>query len=356
MKKIVLFSFITCSLALAANEVTAANGCEKPCAPPPPPECCPPPKPVCCNPICSAVPSSDNGWYIFADMLYWHADIDHADWAFKNNDTANPVIAGPNHSLNFKWSYGFRVGIGANMDYDQWDTNLYYTWFQTKNSNSINSNGPQQAGDLFGLNTPFTQGKIDWRIHYSVIDWELGRWYSVSKHLTLRPHIGIKNAWISQHVKEGFTTTNGPATSTSSNEFWGIGASGGLNTTWNFATVDSHNFKFFGDFAGAMLYGHFNVKHQETAPFGGFRPTNLSRNLLVPMLQAMFGISWDTGLDCDRYHLGLRVGYEFQYWFRQNQMLIDETFPTATGTLVNYFRSTGALGLQGLTVDLRFDF
>ena len=359
MNKIVLFSFITCSLALAANEVTTANGCEKPCAPPPPPECCPPPKPACCNPVCAASPNSENGWYIFGDLLYWHADIDHADWAFKSNNTASSIIAGPNHALDFKWSYGFRVGLGANMDYDKWDTNLYYTWFQTKNSNSVGTKGAQQAADLFGINTPFTQGEIDWKIHYSVIDWELGYWYSVSKHLSMRPHIGIKNAWISQHVRESFTQLNDSAVSRSSNEFWGIGASGGLNTNWNFATVHRHHFSFFGDFAGALMYGHFDVKHQETSTLGsGFKPSDLSRNLLAPMLQAAFGMSWDMGFNCDRNHVALRVGYEFQYWFRQNQMLISENnFPQgATNTLVTYQRSAGALGLQGLTIDLRFDF
>lgn len=369
MQKIVLLSLLTCSLALSANEMTASqdsnNGCETPkpvCPPPPPkpvcppkpPKCCPPPKPVCTNPLCSAVPNSENGWYIFGDLLYWHADVDHADWAFKNNNTAATVIAGPNHSLDFKWSYGFRVGIGANMDYDKWDTNLYYTWFQTKNSNSVGTKGPQQAADLFGISTPFTQGEIDWRIHYSVIDWELGKWYYVSKHLSMRPHIGIKNAWISQHVRESFTMANSSSVARTSNEFWGIGASGGLNTTWNFATVNTHRFNFFGDFAGALMYGHFEVKHKEA----NFHPTNLSRNLLAPMLSGIFGMSWDTSFNCERNHFTWRIGYEFQYWFRQNQMLINENNFTgeATQTLVTYLRSAGSLGLQGLTVDFRFDF
>ncbi len=38
-----------------------------------------------------------------------------------------------------------------------------------------------------------------------MLDWELGRSFYVSKHLSLRPHIGIKGGWISQHVRENFT-------------------------------------------------------------------------------------------------------------------------------------------------------
>jgi len=373
MKNIVLLSLIAFSINLTAEEVVSTQdttvvnqGCEvkhspKPSSHTPAPSCskpCPP-KPVCHNTLCSAAPQSSNGWYIFADMLYWHADVDHADWAFKNTNTASTVIAGPNHSLDFKWSYGFRAGIGANMDYDQWDTNVYFTWFQTKNSNAVGTTGAQSAQDLFGLASPFSQGKINWTIHYSMLDWELGRWFYVSKHLSLRPHIGLKGGWISQHVKEEFTRPiQNSYHSKTSNEFWGVGASGGFNTKWNFATLGSHHFDFFGDFAGALMYGHFDVDHNETGiigvgPNNGFQPSKLDRNLMAPMIQGIFGISWDTGYNCDRCHIGLRLGYEFQYWWRQNQMLINET---SAASLVNYRRSAGDLALQGLTIDLKFDF
>lgn len=385
MKKMVLFSFVALSLNLALNltaeEIVAVqdttianNGCDvtppppKPTCPPPP-SCskpCPPPKPVCHNTLCSAAPLSSNGWYVFGDLLYWHADVDHADWAYKNSDTLDPVITGPNHSLNFKWAYGFRVGLGANMDYDQWDTNVYYTWFQTENSNALGTKGTQSAADLFGLATPFTQGKMSWRIHYSVIDWELGRWFYVSKHLALRPHIGLKNAWISHHTHQRFTQVDNRFNTRSHNEFWGVGPSGGLNTAWNFANLGRHHFDFFGDFAGALMYGHFNVRHKEINTVigteivlgpdtvtSGFQPSHLSRNLMVPMVQGIFGLSWDTGFNCDRCHFGIRVGYEFQYWWRQNQMLIGET---AVGSTVRYHRSNGDLALQGLTIDFKFDF
>jgi len=329
----------------------------KPCKPPPPP-CKPkppvckkpcPPVPVCCNILCSADPLSANGWFVFADALYWHADVDNSDWAFKNNDTTSTVIAGPNHALDFKWSWGFRAGIGANMDYDQWDTNLYYTWFRTSHSNSLGTEAAQVGSDLLGLASPFTQGSINWKVQFSMIDWELGRAFYVSKHLSLRPHIGIKGGWIHQRVRENFTKAIGPYSSSSKNNFWGVGASGGFNSAWTFATLGSNHFGFFGDFAGALMYGHFNVKHEETS----FNPSGLSRNLMVPMLQGLFGLSWDTGFSCNQYHFGIRVGYEFQYWWKQNQMLRNEI---KTGSLINYSRSSGDLGLQGLTVDFRFDF
>lgn len=338
----------------------AADPCYVPvpsCCPPRDP-CCPEPAPSCYNVLCSAAPDSVNGWYIFGDLLYWHADVDHADWAFKNNNTSSALITGPNHELNFNWSFGFRVGLGANIDYDKWDTNIYYSWFKTRNSNSLKTSGVQFAEDLFGLASPFSKGKINWTIHYSILDWELGRWFYVSEQLALRPHIGLKGGWISQNVNEHFTRTNTHYHSKTRNRFGGVGAAGGINTTWNFYTLCSHYFGFFGDFAGAIMYGRFNVNHRENGAIGatshtGFKPTKLNRNLMVPMVQAIFGLSWDSGFNCDRYHFGIRLGYEFQYWFRQNQMLIGETVSSG---LVNYHRSAGDLGLQGLTLDFKFDF
>lgn len=313
--------------------------------------------------LTSARPESDNGWYLFADALYWHADVGNTDWAFRNNNTAatNGVKKGPNHKLDFKWSWGFRVGLGANMNHDEWDTNLYYTWFHTENSNSVGtSSTTQRAVDNQGSTGAISQGKNEWNIHYSMFDWELGRWFYVSKSLALRPHAGLKGGWIHQKVERKLTVNSTTtAEADLKNDFWGIGVAGGVNTTWYLGHVGSHNFSLFGDFAGAMMYGHFDVDHKETLKTNsvvtnGTHPDDLNRNLAVPVLQAMFGMGWDTPFNRDRCHFGLKVGYEFQYWFRQNQMLnIKNGAPAGT---VQYTRNSDDLALQGLTVDFRFDF
>jgi hypothetical protein len=361
MNKLILLSFGVLTICAGAEEVAMtsnssqmnSNGKMN---------STPPPEPNVVT-LTSAVPNSSNGWYVFADALYWHADVGSADWAFKNNNTAaDPEkIKGPNHALNFKWAWGFRAGIGANMDYDQWDTNVYYTWFQTNNSNAVGTKGSQIAHDLVGLATVFTQGKIHWRIHYSMLDWELGRWFYVSKHLSLRPHIGVKGGWISQKVQRSFTKPQLFYKSKVENEFWGVGPCGGVNTTWVLGSINTHHFSLFGDFAGALMYGHFDVENEEefTSIATGeetseFEPSKLNRNLAVPMLQAILGFSWDTGYNRDRCHFGLRVGYEFQYWFRQNQMLANEFFGAVHSA--SYNRAHDDLAFQGLTIDFKFDF
>lgn len=360
MNKLILLSFATLSIYAGAEEIAAtsytqmnSNGNMTTNQPPTPNVVT----------LTSAAPESSNGWYIFADALYWHADVGSADWAFKNNNTAAvpEKIEGPNHCLNFKWNWGFRVGLGANMDYDQWDTNVYYTWFKTHNSNAVGTHENQIAHDLIGLGTVLTQGKINWRIHYSMLDWELGRWFYVSKHLSLRPHIGVKGGWISQTVKRRFTKPQFFYKAEAENDFWGVGPCGGLNTTWVLGTVGTHHFSLFGDFAGALMYGHFDVDNEEefTSIATGletseFKPHKLNRNLVAPMLQTILGFSWDTSYNRDRCHFGLRIGYEFQFWFRQNQMLTGEFFGPLHS--VTYQRAHDDLAFQGLTIDFKFDF
>ena len=360
MNKLILLSFAALSISVGAEEIAAtnpsqmnSNGKMNNSNQPPTPNVVT---------LTSAAPNSSNGWYIFADALYWHADVGSADWAFRNSNTAAVPenIQGPNHSLNFKWAWGFRVGLGANMDYDQWDTNVYYTWFHTHNSNAVGTHEDQIAHDLIGLAGVVTQGKINWRIHYSMLDWELGRWFYVSQHLSLRPHIGVKGGWISQTVKRRFTKPQFFYKAETENDFWGVGPCGGLNTTWMLGRVGTHHFSLFGDFAGALMYGHFDVDNEEEfttlagVEVSEFKPHKLNRNLVAPMLQALLGFSWDTSYNRDRSHFGLRIGYEFQFWFRQNQMLANENFGPLHS--VSYQRAHDDLALQGLTIDFKFDF
>jgi len=115
------------------------------------------------------------------------------------------------------------------------------------------------------------------------------------------------------------------------------------------------------------MYGHFKNTHSESgataagAVAGGFTASGLNRNLMVPVLTGVMGLAWDMCFSCDKMHLGIRAGYELQYWFRQNQRFSNFNTGSA-GSLgestaaPRYTRTTGDLALQGLTIDVRFDF
>jgi len=396
----------TNSSILLADDNLVAGRMDSDCKPKPveckpkPVECKPKPKP--CEPcvrkgmapivLTSSRPCDDIGLYIFADALYWHADVTNAEWAFVNSTGTAAPASGANQELAFKWNWGFRVGIGYEFDHDQWDSDIYYTWFRNNSTGSgkgsSNSTGftVGAPGAASSLNTDSSMvpgtvatGSATAKLDFNVIDWELGRSFYISNSISLRPHVGVKGAWHKLTESESFTGTGVIASYASSDETksWAVGPSAGINSNWYFGCAntmpvgrngevkDRPGFSIFGDVSGALMYGHFKNTHSESgataagAVAGGFTASGLNRNLMVPVLTGVMGLAWDMCFSCDKMHLGIRAGYELQYWFRQNQRF--SNFNTAgslgeSAAAPRYTRTTGDLALQGLTIDLRFDF
>lgn len=317
---------------------------------------------------------TNKGWYLYADALYWHADEGDQDWAFKDNTLKTTsagegnINSGPLKSLRFKWDWAFRVGLGINMSHDNWDGNLQYTRFTTENSNRTGVIEGQELGQsTTGLVNLFTSGKLNWNIQYSIFNAEIGRSFFVSKKISLRPHGGLIGGWIDQkiHGKYFHGTLNSDLINATTfervqNDFWGIGAIGGLNSTWRIGTVHKNIFNLLGDFAGALMYGHFDLSHRTTiqgpsGPLPKIVDRDLDRSLAVPMIQAMLGISWNRSFNSDQCFVGVKIGYEFQFWFRQLQRFTTEGI-APSGLNALYILTPQDLVLQGLTVDVRFDF
>lgn len=63
------------------------------------------------------------------------------------------------------------------------------------------------------------------------------------------------------------------------------------------------------------------------------------------------GLRYDTYLHNDKHHIGIGLGFEGQYWWRQNQMLKIDDFDE-----LKYERYSEDLAFYGITGDIRFDF
>jgi len=316
--------------------------------------------------LSSARPESANGWFIFADALYWHADIGSTDWVLGGVTTPSGILVQKRkqRSVNFKWNWGFRAGITANLQHDMWDTQLYYTWFHAQAHDRVSIQPPQVNTELLIAGTSIQSGRIHWSIHYSMLDWELGKWFYVSNGCALRPHMGVKGGWIHQGIKEALIipvqSGGGTEKAHFKNHFWGVGPSFGSNLVWvlgRAGAMDQHRFSLVGDCSGALMYGHFRVKHETTVfdtggvVTGGSVIQGLNRNLAVAMLRGLIGFGWDVGFNKNRNHFTFQVEYELQYWLRQNQLLV-ASLGFANGTR----RLSDDLALQGLTIDFQFDF
>ncbi len=298
-------------------------------------------------------------WFFVGDMLWWHADEGGTDYAVLYDGFPETTKAhGKNRKLNFKWDFGFKAGIGTLLDQDKWDLALYFTWFRTTNSSASSLHDGKLLVPLLGAEYPeltsevtfaASQVKSRWTIHFYTWDLNLGRHFFVSKRLAFHPYVGVKVALIDQHVRtrsELFLPYSTNLSTKIKNDFWGFGPMLGGEGKWFLGT----HFNVFGSAAASILWGEFFIRQHQHLTKSLLDSLELSIHEVVPAAQFQLGIGYETNIHRDRYHIAANVRYEEQIWWNQNQM---PYFPVGT---FKYKRFSEDLTLQGITVDVRFDF
>jgi len=305
-------------------------------------------------------------WDFFADFFVWYASEEtSSSWA--NVITTKITHTGIFDTFKaepapFDWDFGFRIGGGYNFEYDQWDSQLYWTWFRTQADENIPSADHSILPEFYGsfINGDIAQSaKLKWHLHYNMFDWELGRSYWVSKGLSLRPFIGVKGGWINQSIDSNWQvktqlsptfpfpiTVDYSSTENLKNNFWGAGPSGGINTKWNLGNSCARFVSLFGDFSAATMWGTWHCKdvYNNSTP-KEYSVNMKNANLGALMLRGFLGIGWDADFNRGCGHFSTRVGYEMQIWFNQLRL------PT-----FQLLRLHGDLTFQGGTFNFRFDY
>ncbi len=313
--------------------------------------------------LASASPLFDGyGLFLTADLLLWHLYEGGTDYSLTRHVSGSqnfPTISGKSSRVHFNWSWGFRVGMGYNFEHDRWDSYLNFTWFQTDAVNHAHRRSNETLVPQKGeINTVAANRlKAHWNVHNYVLDFELGRRYFVSKFLAFRPQFGLETAWIFQHRHFTFhqpiidITRIDEGTVHGKCNFWGIGPRAGLEGSWFLG----RHFSLFGAINGALLWGQFETKDIERTRAVGISITQVdikdNFHRLVPNAQLATGIGWDSNIANDRFHLGIRLAYEFQYWWRQNQFLNEEQI-----LFFGLQHESRDMTLNGATLDVRFDF
>lgn len=328
----------------------------------------------------NAGPRVSNGADVFitADFIWWTAHQDGMGYAFTNfgNGSATPsptstgsIGRGSVRHVADDWSPGFKVGIGLNLGHDGWDLMAEYTWLHTSNSSNTKNADPEtsrlfptwvianEAMNTFNENTraAITSAFANWCLHFNVINLELARNHYISQYLTLRPHVGLKGAWINQDYNVKYFSDVSESTSfnlrmRNDQDYWGIGIRTGLDTAWYFMK----NFCMYGDFAIAAMWSHFEVDRRDsrqniatvTVPAKiNIINTENDFHTIKPVVEFGLGLRYDWWFSDDDYHFGIQAGWEEQMWVNHNNLFTpyDEA-------------NHGDLVTQGLTVKARFDF
>jgi len=409
-------SLLALSILGATNIAVAARGADN-CAPEPPATCYPencnhcyclgpenygvnaPVRPVTCN----------GDWVISAAGFYWNAHQDGMEYAV-DSSVQNPNGGGQqflntlfelNNLINaeyetpdFKWDFGFKVGLGYNTTCDGWDFGVVWTWYRGKANDHIERETEDNqtllplwsafsSSGIPGSTTPqptygilwATDIETHWKLQLNLIDIELGREYWTSKYLSFRPFVGLRIAFIEQNFEIQHKGGSWSATSAApafndevdlDNDFKGVGLRAGFDTVWNFGC----GWGLYGNFAASIIYGRFSLDQDEeireaASPYNKIKilETEESFHASRAMLDLGLGIQWHS-LFCDcQYGFTVQLGWEQHLFFHQNQLWrvnrigddILTKFPNDSGENV-FFQRRGTLDTQGWTLKVQFEF
>jgi hypothetical protein len=309
----------------------------------------------------------ENGWNLFlnTEFLWWIAKEDglyYAQNGYSGSQTSllppatAPIFDGRLEKVNPQFRPGFRIGLGGNMPYDDWDLFIDWTWFRTKAHS-------QKKGSLlvlwsypsvppeFGSARWASAAAGKWHLQMNLLDVQIGRSFWVGKKCSLHPFIGARAAWIDQHLKNHYTLKTTPQTQSTvvaASDFEGGGARVGVNSRWMLLG----GWSFYADASAALLYGFYNGHFRQK--WGNIQVADSKDGFHQPASTAglALGVEWDLYFHRDRYHVGVWAGWEQNMWFGMNKM--NHFFGSASEG--NLEQMNGDLSLSGGTAGLRFDF
>jgi hypothetical protein len=312
------------------------------------------------------------GLIIEADFIYWRVDEDGLDYVMTSN-TATNSSSFTFHKPEVSWDPGYKVGIGYTFgNQDFWDFFLRWAHLNTAQDGERKTLPSDISHLLIPVWSPTVLGQqalnasVNWQVRYNTLDLELGRDYFVSKTVALRPHVGMRGASIKQQYKAKYqgelnTTVPIPIFNThmkAKNNFKGLGARAGAQLRWHFAS----DWSVIGSVAGSLLYGRYDL-HQKLDGVLGSTVTDFGFkddfSKVATNLEASLGFEWEYFFSDDDYRVAISASYEFSEWFSQNRLkqfnLLDNSTNTQTG-VKTAGNGNGDLGLQGGTLQVRFDF
>lgn len=275
---------------------------------------------------------------IFIDPLYWKA-TEVVDWCYSNNlNASNQRII--YNTAKFHFDPGVRFGIFYEGGFD---TKLSYTKFYTRMRQAASGNLTSSSfgGKIIqSTNNFFYQtGQITFTIDYNVVDLDLSKRIFVSDALMLRPIVGLRGAWINQHLNTNFQGLISISERTKNN-FNGIGPKLGVETHWLFACKEGFQFSIFSNFATSYLWGDWDIKDSTLYNVPVTLEASVGNRKMGSLaVQGIFGIAINS--DC----YSLKLGYEITDWFDQYQVLDDGTGGHNNDLL-----------LQGLTLSFSYLF
>jgi hypothetical protein len=290
---------------------------------------------------------------LFIEMLYWQPFIGGSEFAYTNGvfPVTNSPFVGKIAEQNCDWQFGFRTGLSYRFSSFDWTLSADFARLTFENvEHAGHPNGGVCASGLPNASNE-TSAKAMWAVSFNVLDVDLSRPYFLRPRFSLNPRIGVRTAWIKQHDHAHYfnASNNESKLLKYVNATTGIGIFGGTQMNWYW----SNQWSLFGGATGSLIYGKMKVaaKSMNFTESAATVPLDVSADTykVLPNLSVDTGLQWQ--MAWKYVSLSLAAGYEFQYWWRQNQRLhLDD------GATYSWVRFAEDLGFQGLNIRAALDF
>jgi hypothetical protein len=295
-----------------------------------------------------------NRMFALAEVLLWRAQQSGLGFVVEKQ-TGSSVTKAKVKSPEYDWDWGFRLGFGYTLPHDDWDVVGSYTQFQTQTNDVDHSSEDKGLYPTYLFRSIGTVDSVSakWNLHLQMADLEVGKDLPIGQRLCIRPHAGVRGAWIFQKYTIDYSGGSlhklGDREVMLLNNFFGIGARVGFDSLWNIAK----GFSIFGDGSISLLSGFFGLKNRQQNTQSGATTFNVSSDpsTVVTFFDVIAGFQYDMFFKDHKYHLGIKAGYEFNYLFNQYQFL---SAMNGNSTFYNSYQND--LSFMGLTFGLRFDF
>jgi hypothetical protein len=313
-------------------------------------------------------------WYLDTDFVYFRPESTIYPIDLLSTQT-NPVTNQEmTNYISFQQSFnpGVRAILGCNTSFGGWDLFAsYFGYFYDKSQRFVNLQMPgydssnvqrQSSGySTLGLNYNINQGDLN-----------LGRSFLVSKELKIRPYTNIRALWFNQKLLVDNNSIGYPLpppsatiTSTQNNDSQNgtievASTLAGINLGTNLHWLFTKRVSLYTSLGAGLLFMTQNTSHEiassdvlitqspsgsvANSKFTDSRTTWSTKNDVIPDIDIEIGLQWDRNFYDDRFHIGLKLGYELHSLIGIND--IYEASPQITSNF----------SLHGLVTGFRFDF
>lgn len=285
----------------------------------------------------------EKGWVglqIFGTSLYWHAKVGGTEYVYELATRSKGKV----ETQSFDWDWGYRIGASLRLPIVRWEVNGTYTHFGTQDYEGRGAVPPSLLVSLKGGIVPsHLKATSDYKIDYDNISLSIEQGSFLSRLFGFSTELGLRKIWIVQ--KQGVTFEGSERIRIKDRcHFEGLGPFLGLKLKWYLLS----NIALLSSVDAALIYGNFEVKHSENQ-------IHLKGNthLFAPVIHFFAGLNWDFPMKWTQ--LSFLVGYEGEYFWRQNQSVEIEN-SAARGFRPQLVRYAEDLTFYGLTMRASIEF